>query len=328
MTKGKRGSLESIEVKGELTSSGVKASVKSRTATAFDRYLGSFLDQFTAKNEARTALVDDASNTAVAIQNLQGQAELELERRRLAAVLERDAQKQLHREEIAYRTIDELKLTASDETVEVDTTETPLDDDWLDQFGALSENASTERMQGLWARILAGEIRKPGSFSLTTLAFLTTLDQQVASLFEKYMADDWGAGLIPKPDEIEGKTLEELSLLEEVGLLIEIAGFRIQQMTAKDSYINYFLQPKESRTWAMRIKPKDDAKQIEIPIIGVTRIGREVARLLPHVPPHEKIRRFLGPLAKHATEIRLMRLKFEDGEIHLLNEEIFPPPVN
>jgi hypothetical protein len=49
--------------------------------------------------------------------------------------------------------------------------DTELDDDWLSGFYVFAEHASTERMQILFGKILAGEIRKPGSFSLYALDF-------------------------------------------------------------------------------------------------------------------------------------------------------------
>ena len=39
------------------------------------------------------------------------------------------------------------------------------DNDWLTRYIALSEEISNPTMQDLWAKILAGELTKPGSFS-------------------------------------------------------------------------------------------------------------------------------------------------------------------
>ncbi len=41
-----------------------------------------------------------------------------------------------------------------------------VDEDWLNVFERYAEDASTERMQNLWGRVLAGEIRKPGGVFL------------------------------------------------------------------------------------------------------------------------------------------------------------------
>ena len=43
------------------------------------------------------------------------------------------------------------------------------DQDWFSRFVMLAEGISNKTMQDLWAKILAGEISQPGSFSLKTL---------------------------------------------------------------------------------------------------------------------------------------------------------------
>ncbi len=47
-----------------------------------------------------------------------------------------------------------------------------IDPDWFYQFSELVQDISTHSMQKLWAKILAGEIMAPGSFSLKTLMLL------------------------------------------------------------------------------------------------------------------------------------------------------------
>lgn len=56
-----------------------------------------------------------------------------------------------------------------------------IEDDWLNRFEDLAAGASSERMQKLLGRVLAGEIRKPGAFSFATLNFVDVLDTQVAT---------------------------------------------------------------------------------------------------------------------------------------------------
>jgi hypothetical protein len=44
-----------------------------------------------------------------------------------------------------------------------------IEDDWLNFFVRISEDKSSEELQQLFGRILSGEIRRPGSFSLRAL---------------------------------------------------------------------------------------------------------------------------------------------------------------
>jgi hypothetical protein len=93
-----------------------------------------------------------------------------------------------------------------------------LDEDWLNVFGDYVEKATSDRLRSLWARVLAGEVRKPGAFSLRTLRFVSELDQETAQRFEK-VARLAVTGEIPRPMSIEGDPLMELVELEDAGLI-------------------------------------------------------------------------------------------------------------
>lgn len=57
--------------------------------------------------------------------------------------------------------------------------------EWMNRFINTAGEISTEEMQELWAKVLAGEAVKPNSFSLRTLDCLRNLSSSDAKLFEK-----------------------------------------------------------------------------------------------------------------------------------------------
>jgi len=59
------------------------------------------------------------------------------------------------------------------------------DDDWVARFFTAAQDINTEQMQDLWGRILSGEIKKPGSYSLRTLDFIRNISTEEAKVFEK-----------------------------------------------------------------------------------------------------------------------------------------------
>jgi hypothetical protein len=61
------------------------------------------------------------------------------------------------RETIAIKAIGHLKETPEAET-------TKPEDDWLNMFARHAQEASSERMQELWSKILAGQLRSANSF--------------------------------------------------------------------------------------------------------------------------------------------------------------------
>ena len=59
------------------------------------------------------------------------------------------------------------------------------DPDWTARFFNDIQDVSSEEMQSLWAKVLAGEVEKPGITSIQTLSILKNLDQATAILFGK-----------------------------------------------------------------------------------------------------------------------------------------------
>ena len=59
------------------------------------------------------------------------------------------------------------------------------DPDWITRFFGNAEDVTSEQLQELWGRILAGEIKRPGSYSLRSLEFVKSIGKQEADLFEK-----------------------------------------------------------------------------------------------------------------------------------------------
>ena len=63
--------------------------------------------------------------------------------------------------------------------------EKTIDDVWLNIFETEARPRSTEDAQLLFGRILAGEIKNPGSYSIKTVKALGELDKNIATLFKK-----------------------------------------------------------------------------------------------------------------------------------------------
>jgi hypothetical protein len=57
--------------------------------------------------------------------------------------------------------------------------------DWLNAFEREASQASSETMQRLFGRILAGEVRRPSSFSIRTIRLMAQLDGNTALLFRR-----------------------------------------------------------------------------------------------------------------------------------------------
>jgi hypothetical protein len=66
-----------------------------------------------------------------------------------------------------------------------------VDEDWTVQFFENCQDVGNEEMQSLWAKLLAGEVAKPGSFSLRTLQIVKTMSKDDAELFTRFSSYVW-----------------------------------------------------------------------------------------------------------------------------------------
>ena len=78
-----------------------------------------------------------------------------------------------------------VNYAAQDLSKEKVVSEQPVDIDWVTRFFDSVSDISSEDMQRIWGKILAGEVKEPGSFSLRTLQVIKNINKDEALLFEK-----------------------------------------------------------------------------------------------------------------------------------------------
>ncbi len=91
-------------------------------------------------------------------------------------------QEQFNLDTIVAQTVHRLQDITQNET-DTNNRIGAIGDDWLNQFREVACKKSSEDAQDLFSKVLEGEIRKPGAFSLKTLTTLADMDQKVAILF-------------------------------------------------------------------------------------------------------------------------------------------------
>lgn len=179
--------IDVVKAKGEQKARGVRdvTGARSKTTQALTRAVS-------AKVAADPELLDRAMTTLVVEQ----------------------LQKQKNREAVARETVSLLnEQGASAGAAEPD-------EDWLNTFAGFAERASSERMQKHWASVLAGEIRKRGSFSLTTLQLLSVVDAELAQIItnsRKWIINDLFIPLLG--DLTKGDKYTQLMKLDAIGFL-------------------------------------------------------------------------------------------------------------
>lgn len=89
-----------------------------------------------------------------------------------------EMRKQQNIESIVAETYNELENTEK-------VTSEPIAQDWLFKFFNIAGEISDENMQKLWSKILAGEIKKPNTYTFRTLNTLKNITSYEAKLFEE-----------------------------------------------------------------------------------------------------------------------------------------------
>jgi hypothetical protein len=117
----------------------------------------------------------------------------------------------------------------------------PVSEDWLLQFVEAAKNVSDEEMHTIWAKILAGEVSNPGTYSKRTLDFIKLLEKQDAETFSTIcqyafeMGNQKGFRFLLSPNTIgqsyHGKVTEQdLSHLNSIGLLRQAEYLPVEQI--------------------------------------------------------------------------------------------------
>ena len=91
-------------------------------------------------------------------------------------------------EEKRQANIDSIVRQAALELGDKEVQDHEVDHDWTARFFNDVQDVSSQDMQVLWARILAGEVERPGSTSLRTLRILKDMNRNIARIFSWFCA--------------------------------------------------------------------------------------------------------------------------------------------
>lgn len=274
---------------------GIPSALIPASLKALDRLLGAVVDYPVALMKRETAKVDAQTKAfevvEMAIAKAAGESagtDIETVDRALKHLVRKEYRKQSSREAVAAEAIRNLGSSQPFENEEPVSNE-PLSDDWLNVFERFAEDASTERMQGLWGRVLAGEIRKPGQFSLRTLRFLSEFSQGDAILFANICSYAVGEILLRalvKPDE--EADIKHLMQLEAAGLITDASGLGLT-LNLKFDATGHTTIRDGSLYLIFRGEPETS---IGLSCLSLTPLGSEVLSLIPNRDCRSAMRRF------------------------------------
>lgn len=185
----------------------------------------------------------------------------------------------------------------------------PVNPDWATRFFDIAQDISDETMQDLWGIILAGEVKRPKSYSLRTLDVLRNISHDEAQLFEKvanYFMFDKSFFIYYdssfREDNNIDLTYEDIAKLVEIGLIQ--AGSSVYAhlhnqhggtITNAITYGNYVIL----------IKQPSKYKEIAFPIYPLTRVGEELCKLLSVKSNNAYMNKFANMLKDDYNDISI-----------------------
>ena len=206
----------------------------SRLVGAALDYPAALINRETAKTDAQTKSYQQVEAAIAKVVASEAAGNVQVIGRALETLVRKQYQRQQNREAVAAETVKLLADQSANATEsQPEQPSSPFDEDWLNVFERFAEDASTERMQGLWSRVLAGEIRKPGRYSARTLRFLSEFSQADGIQFAE-CARNAVLGLIPKKLLETGPNCDitPLIALEAAGLISGASGLGLTHTIA------------------------------------------------------------------------------------------------
>ena len=136
---------------------------------------------------------------------------------------------------------------------------------WQARFWEHAKGIRDEEAMEQWGKLLAGEIKKPGSISLRTLDILRNLDQPIATLFTKLFPYVLNNGIFfNQANDIINEY--SISVIETYGLIMKGKGYKALNIEhlSNDCYAIEF---------------NTNGREILIPAIALTPSGLEIYKL-------------------------------------------------
>ena len=197
------------------------------------------------------------------------------------------------------------------------------DHDWTARFFNEVQDVSSEEMQELWARVLAGEVERPGSTSKMTLDILRNMNKEVAEMFKAFCTNSIAVGR-PKEEIFDLRILSlddtavryspelfelefyELVLLNEHGLIMDSTDFTIYKYDQSIIKDNNVLMPLHFQSKLWGLQPLEEFKTTDCTFLGIaaTHAGRELSRIVEISPMqrhYDALTEFLG---SHSLKLR------------------------
>jgi len=185
---------------------------------------------------------------------------------------------------------DEALELLPDMEVKDDNPKAEVADDWIEKFRGFASKVSDEDIQVIWSKLLAGEISKPGRFSFRTMSLISLIDKETADIISKYVNHNFGGNLLRSGEDGKGALNKELLELEHLGIVAGASGLGLQYTINLSTQKKAVQLTHEGTVYGFNFE--NDVGELKFNSILLTRVGEELATLLPKASPEELRKRF------------------------------------
>lgn len=195
-----------------------------------------------------------------------------------------------------------------------------VDDDWLYRWRDSASTVSNEKLQDLWGRALAGEVKSPGTFSLRTLEFLRNLSQEEAELIANLaplVIDGDFVHHVNDSLEPYGIAYVDIMRLDDLGVIDSRSGLQ--------TVLRVLLRGLALRSHDLLLIVKPGAgeeAELRLPVYRLTPVGSQVLRLGSFTAHGGYLRNAGEAIKKLGFKVSLARLlSIEPGEVRYSDDE-------
>jgi len=242
-------------------------------------------------------------------------------------IVERASSRVEFQETKRQHNIESVVQYAADSMDEEQVSNEELDEDWVSRFFRTAEDISSEHMQYLWGKILAGEVTHPGTYSLRTLETLKNITQKESLLFSKvakYAFTFNSLSFLLQPDKGQllssvGVTFADILLLRDIGLLSAVDGVHFEMCLLGHEETSEV----EIGTDRLKIFRPANSPFQSIKIVAFTELGSELLKLVDKKPVEDMyIEIFASHFRNEGTTIHKGKFsKLDDGSTHFKSEK-------
>jgi Protein of unknown function (DUF2806) len=176
--------------------------------------------------------------------------------------------------------------------------DTIISDDWLNHFAKLASEKGDEDIQVLWGKILAGEIRQPGSTKIRTLQHLSSFDKTDAIFAHSFLRNAIDGSWVFTDFYAESGRYNEILTAQEMGLI------------NSDTIMTLNLYP--GTTFKIRCDQRvillelDVNRKVQFSNNNLTTLGRDLLKLVKNEPADEEmLSTFCQKIYADGTSIRI-----------------------